>query len=201
MQSDHSIAYVSKALGPRTRGLSTYEKEYLAILMAVDHWRSYLQHTPFVIRTDQRSLIHLNEQCLHTFWQQNIFSKLLGLQYSVVYKKGTDNRVADALSRKVTHDASCDALSAASPQWVDLVVDSYQQDPLAKEMITKLSVNSAFVPHFTLSHGLLRYKNRIWVGDDDSLKHKLVEAFHHSPIGGHSGVPIGISNKRLLGGV
>lgn len=37
MQAGHPLAFVSKALGPKTRGLSTYEKEYLAILMAVEH--------------------------------------------------------------------------------------------------------------------------------------------------------------------
>ena len=35
-QQGHPIAYVSKALGPRTQGLSTYEKESLAILLVVD---------------------------------------------------------------------------------------------------------------------------------------------------------------------
>jgi hypothetical protein len=55
MQDHHLIAYVSKALGPRLRGLSTYEKEYVAILLAVDHWRSYLQVGVFVIATDQQS--------------------------------------------------------------------------------------------------------------------------------------------------
>jgi hypothetical protein len=42
-------------------GLSAYEKEYLAILLAVDQWRSYLQHAEFVIYTNHRSLSHLNE--------------------------------------------------------------------------------------------------------------------------------------------
>lgn len=41
-QEGHPIAYLSKPLGPRTKGLSTYEKEYLAILLAVDRWRPYL---------------------------------------------------------------------------------------------------------------------------------------------------------------
>jgi hypothetical protein len=36
MQEGHPLAYISKALGPRTKDLSTYEKEYLAILIAVD---------------------------------------------------------------------------------------------------------------------------------------------------------------------
>jgi len=36
LQRGHPLAFLSKALGPRTRGLSTYEKEYLAILVAVE---------------------------------------------------------------------------------------------------------------------------------------------------------------------
>jgi hypothetical protein len=36
MQLGHPIAFISKALGPRSKGLSTYEKEYLTILIAVD---------------------------------------------------------------------------------------------------------------------------------------------------------------------
>jgi hypothetical protein len=35
-QNGHPLAYISKALSPRNQGLSVYEKEYLAILMAVD---------------------------------------------------------------------------------------------------------------------------------------------------------------------
>jgi hypothetical protein len=42
-QDKHPIAFVIKSLGPNTRGLSTYEKEYLAILMGMDQWRLYLQ--------------------------------------------------------------------------------------------------------------------------------------------------------------
>jgi hypothetical protein len=36
-QDGHPIAFVSKALSPRNQWLSTYEKEYLAILLVVDH--------------------------------------------------------------------------------------------------------------------------------------------------------------------
>jgi len=65
-QKGHPMAYVSRALGPRNRGLSVYEKEYLAILLAVQQWRPYLQLAEFVIRTDHKSLTHLTDQRLHT---------------------------------------------------------------------------------------------------------------------------------------
>ena len=65
----------------------------------MDQWRSYLQLAEFVIYTDQKALIHLNDQRLHTVWQQRVFAKLLGLQYRIIYKKGCDNSAADSLSR------------------------------------------------------------------------------------------------------
>lgn len=36
LQNGHPLAYVSKPLGVKTQGLSTYEKEYLAILIVVE---------------------------------------------------------------------------------------------------------------------------------------------------------------------
>lgn len=39
-QEGHPLAFLSKSLCPRSQGLSTYEKEYLAILLALDQWRS-----------------------------------------------------------------------------------------------------------------------------------------------------------------
>lgn len=63
-QKGHPIAYLSKALGPTAQTMSTYEKECLAILLAVDKWRSYLQRAPFTIITDHRSLVHLSDQNL-----------------------------------------------------------------------------------------------------------------------------------------
>jgi hypothetical protein len=99
MQDGHPLAFSSKALGPKSRGLSTYEKEFMPILLAVQAWRPYLQFQEFLILTDQKRLTQLSDQRLHTHWQQRVFSKLLGLQYHIVYRSGSSNSAADALSR------------------------------------------------------------------------------------------------------
>ncbi|XP_057780007.1 uncharacterized protein LOC130998610 [Salvia miltiorrhiza] len=44
MQDHHPIAFLSKSLAPKNRGLSIYEKEFLAIILATEKWRSYLLH-------------------------------------------------------------------------------------------------------------------------------------------------------------
>jgi hypothetical protein len=94
-QDGHPIAYISRALGPKNLGLSTYEKECLAILFTVEQWCPYPQQGEFIIKTDQQSLTHLDDQRLSTPWQQKAFTKLMGLQFRITYRQGTDNRVAD----------------------------------------------------------------------------------------------------------
>ena len=64
MQANHPVAYLSKHLCPRSQAMSVYEKECLAILMAIEKWRPYLQHKKFLIRTDHKSLLHLTSKGL-----------------------------------------------------------------------------------------------------------------------------------------
>lgn len=173
LQSGHPLAYISRALGPKSAGLSTYEKEYLAILLAVDQWRTYLQHAEFTIFTDQKSLIHLADQWLKTPWQQKVFTKLLGLQYKIIYKPGFDNRVADTLSRRSNVPQPPTyllAMSTCAPSWTSDIVQGYASDDESVLLLSKLSVAQNAVPNFTLWDGLLRYKGRIWIWANPSLQ-------------------------------
>lgn len=43
-------------------------------------------------------------------------------------------------------------------------------------------------PGFQLTQGLIRFQGRIWVGANVGLQTKLIQSFHSSPVGGHSGV-------------
>lgn len=79
MQKDQPIAFLSKALGPSHKHLSIYEKEFLALIMAVEKWRTYLQRQEFVIRTDHHSLSYLIEQNLHSDMQCKAITRLMGL--------------------------------------------------------------------------------------------------------------------------
>ncbi len=42
--------------------------------------------------------------------------------------------------------------------------------------------------HYTYNQGVLRYKDRIYVGKTGELRERLVKLFHSSTIGGHSGL-------------
>ena len=80
--------------------LSTYEKEFLALISAVKKWRPYLVGRLFIIKTDQQSLKYLLHQRIGTPIQQKWLAKLLGYAFVVEYKKDSKNMVANALSRK-----------------------------------------------------------------------------------------------------
>nr|GEZ44123.1 Ty3/gypsy retrotransposon protein [Tanacetum cinerariifolium] len=52
----HPIAFLGKTSAPKHQVLSTYEKEFLAVIQALEKWRGYLLDRHFVIKTDHYSL-------------------------------------------------------------------------------------------------------------------------------------------------
>jgi hypothetical protein len=102
-QEGHPIAYFSKGLGISNQKLSTYEKEFLTVMMIVDKWRSYLQKKTFTIRTGHQILCHLQDQHLSIDLQRKAMRKLVGLQFRFAYKKGSGNIVTHAFSRVDIH--------------------------------------------------------------------------------------------------
>lgn len=157
MQQNHPIAYPSKSLGVKAQALSTYEKECLALIMAVTKWKPYLQHREFTILTDHKSLVHLGEQKLQQGMQQKAFLKLLGLQYRVVYTKGVLNKAADALSRQdhTMQQEHIAAISVSRPKWMEVIIEGYQQDETAKALLTELSITGKNDKGYTLVDGVI----------------------------------------------
>lgn len=60
-EEDRPIAYFSRKLLPRERAYLTVEKECLAIILAVQHFKVYLMGRQFIIQTDHRALQWLNK--------------------------------------------------------------------------------------------------------------------------------------------
>jgi hypothetical protein len=80
------------------------------------------------------------------------------------------------------------AISTYTLVWLQSVQEGYQQDPKAHQMLIALLVKPDAIPHFTLVEGILRYKNKVWIGDNLPLQQQILEAVHSSAVGGHSGL-------------
>ncbi|KAL5814796.1 hypothetical protein ACOSQ3_025587 [Xanthoceras sorbifolium] len=97
LMQDRPIAFFSQALQGKNLLLSTYEKEILALVLAVQKWRPYLLGHQFIVRTDHRSLKYLWKQRITTVAQQRWLYKLMGYDFVIEYKQGKENVVADIL--------------------------------------------------------------------------------------------------------
>ena len=145
----------------------------------------------FIIKTDHESLKYLPDQKINTSLQQKWLVKLMGMDYEIQYKKGKENIVPDALSRRGdlenTAETSVHTITAIKPQWLTMVAESYNSDEMAKEVLLKVAKGADALPDGSYNQGSLRFKGRVWIGADSELRQRLVSCFHDSSLGGHSG--------------
>ena len=78
---------------------TTTEKELLAIVFAIEHFRPYLYGYRFILVTDHRPLLLLNNMKDPVSRLARWGIKLSEYNYEIFYKKGTANSNADAVSR------------------------------------------------------------------------------------------------------
>lgn len=96
---DRPIPYASRTLDKAERNYSATDKELLAIVWAVKHYRPYLYGRKFKIVTDHQPLKWLMN---HKDPNSRLMRWRIILEeydYEIIYKKGTLNTNADALSR------------------------------------------------------------------------------------------------------
>jgi len=155
--------------------------------MAVERCRHYLQRGEFFIQTDHKSLAYLNEQNLHSYMQRKAMTRLMGLHFKIIYKKGKDNIAVDALSR-VAHMMALQAVSVVQPAWVQEVLNSYTTDSRAQQLLQRLAITSPDNQGYSLDRGLIWYQGKVWIGSNSALQTKLIATCHSSALGGHSGI-------------
>ncbi|KAK1602098.1 hypothetical protein QYE76_017141 [Lolium multiflorum] len=102
MQNGKPVAYYSEKLDGARLNYPIYDKELYALVRVLEVWQHYLWPKEFIIHSDHESLKYLKSQHTlnkrHAKWVEFIES----FPYVIKYKKGKDNVVADALSRKLT---------------------------------------------------------------------------------------------------
>ena len=93
------VAYDSKTLKDAELNYPTHEKELLAILHSIQKWKVDLLGSPFLVYTDHKTLLNFHTQRDMSRRQAHWMEELSIYGCKFVYVKGTNNSVADALSR------------------------------------------------------------------------------------------------------
>ena len=93
------VAYFSRALTKRERGYSTYDREAIAIRDTLHRFRHYLLGRPFLLRTDHKPLVYISEMKDPYGRRGRLLADIQEYNFTVQHVRGTDNSLADALSR------------------------------------------------------------------------------------------------------
>lgn len=99
------IAFFSKSLSQTQQGYSTYDRELLAIYMAICHFQSYCEGHEIIIYTDHKPLSFASKQRQTVSKEKISPRRLRQLDYiaqftsDIRHLSGSQNAVADALSR------------------------------------------------------------------------------------------------------
>ncbi|MCI17067.1 retrotransposon protein, partial [Trifolium medium] len=115
--------------------------------------------------------------------QQFYLAKLLGYTYEIIYKPGAQNRVADALSRAYSF-----VLSVPHWDFITKLKESIALDSQVQQLMAKVQQEPEVFSDFKVLDNLLYFKGKLFIPTTSSFKQLLLEEFHSSPIGGHSGV-------------
>lgn len=99
----HPVAFFSETLQGSELNYSIHDKELMAVVQALKHWRAELvglQRPRFTILTDHGSLEYFSQK-RHLNLRQAHWAELLAEYHCILsYRPGTQNAAADALSRK-----------------------------------------------------------------------------------------------------
>jgi hypothetical protein len=172
-------------VAPRHRALAAYERELIGLVHAIRHWRPYLWGRHFVVKTDHYSLKYLLDQRLSTIPQHHWVGKLLGFDFTVEYKPGHANTVADALSRRDTpEDAGVMALSAPRFDFVARLRQAQATDPALLALHDEIQAGSRQLP-WAIVDGLVQYGGRLYIPPASPMLQEVLVAVHEEA---HEGV-------------
>ncbi len=196
------VAFMSKSLSITERNYEIYDKELLAIMLALAEWRHYLMGAAVDVEiwTDHQNLQYFRQPQKLNRRQARWVTELAEYHFALHHKPGAQNKKADLLSRRDNHDQGKDDngdITVLSPAHFRALIM-----PTTNEVHTKVEEATRQEELWdegiktSLSHergvsregGLLKYDGRVYVPRKHSLRGEIIAQFHDHVAAGHPGI-------------
>lgn len=216
LQDNHPVAYATKAMSKAQMNYPQIEKEASAIRFACKKFHEYIYGKNLIIETDHKPLEVIFKKLLQEAPArlQRIMFDVLQYSPKIIYKKGTQIPIADALSRDCENSDNVDELDdvevnlvlAASEEFLDKLRRETDLDEDLK--LLKKYIQSGFpeekdikkeLKHYSsVEHQLACYEGILFKSDKIiiplSLQTHILKLIHQ----GHLGIQSSIKRAREL---
>ena len=125
----HPVGYWSRTLQPAERNYSTTEKECLALVWSCQILRPYLEGRHFTAYTDHQCLRWLLDATDVSGRLARWRLRLSEFTFRVEYRKGSQNAVADAMSRLLTSERDLSMIQEEIPAFL---VEAVEEEALVE---------------------------------------------------------------------
>ena len=207
------VGFFSQAMSPAEQNYDIGDKELLAIVKSLKHWRVYLEGANHCVTifSDHANLVPFCTTRPLTRRHARWSIALSGFDFRIQHIAGANNPRADALSRRPDYEAikpqpapllkphqiqlsSLDDFDSEITLSGDLVADltaAYAKDRFTASTFEALRSGEpvpANLQHFSISpSGLLLFKTLIYIPRDKSIQQKVLQLHHDHPLAGHFG--------------
>lgn len=181
---DKVISYLSRSLSKQERNYSTTKKECLAVLLAIEKLRPYLEGVSFCVVTDHHSLVWLQNLKDPTGRLARWSLRLQQYDFKIVHRPGKHMVVPDTLSRSVP---VIEKILMAKDRWMERLIKNIENNPtkFSNFRVSNGRVLKYVIPHI---HGPGNKRNCWKEAVSKENRRKLIADFHDNPTAGHLGI-------------
>lgn len=200
----HPVGYASRKLLKNEETYSSTTLELLGLVFGITYFREYLWGRNFIVFCDNISLQYYKNLKIPSARIARLTLKLLDFNFDILYKKGKENKIADALSRNPINNINMNENVDEIPINFNNIEEQQSNDEFCTNIIKALkNKDDNNIPahiirksrQFLINNNILYHKRFTPINNitpilviPTTLVNQILKSYHESPIGGHTGI-------------